>query len=423
MTLAGLDLASVDLTDPDLYADGVPHNCFARLREADPVHWHPDSPVCRGFWALTKHADIAAVSRDPKTFSSAAGFVFIEDLEPDAMAARRSMIETDPPSHTRLRRLVSPLFTPKAIAEYQEHARAIAGGLLDHAFRRGTFDWATEVCEPMPIRVFIRIMGLEDHDAPYLARMANQLITVDDPELAPSEQAYARVRERGIEPRLLPFQSPAALDLFDFGRRAGDDRRNRPREDLLTRLVNAEWAGDRLSDLEFVNFFQLLIFAGNETTRTSLQQGMLALIEHPEQLERLYQAPDQIPAAVEEILRWATPIYYFRRTALADSELRGRHIAKGDKVVMYYISGNFDEEVFDCPFEFDVMRKSPGHLTFGGGGPHFCLGSWLARMQVGVLLEEFLARKVRLELAGTPRRLRSNFTNGLKALPVRVARA
>jgi cytochrome P450 len=423
VSLSGLDLASVDLTGPDLYANGVPHHWFARLREADPVHWHPDTSVCTGFWALTKHGDIAQVSRDPKTFSSAAGFVFIEDLEPDAMEARRSMIEMDPPAHTRLRRLVSPLFTPQAIAEYREHARTIAAGLLDRAFRKGTFDWATEVCEPMPIRVFVKIMGLEQRDAPYLARMANQLITVDDPELAPSPEAYARLRERGLEPRLVPFQSPAALDLFDFGRRVGAERRRQPREDLLTRLVNAEWDGDTLSDSEFVNFFQLLIFAGNETTRTSLQQGMLALIEHPEQLERLRADPGHTPSAVEEILRWATPIYYFRRTALADSEIRGRHIAKGDKVVMYYISGNFDEEVFDSPLRFDVMRESPGHLTFGGGGPHFCLGSWLARMQVGVMLEEFLDRGVRLELAGAPRRLRSNFTNGLKSLPVLVNRA
>jgi cytochrome P450 len=418
-----LELASIDLTDPSLYTERVPHDLFARLRATDPVYRHPDTAFGRGFWAVTKHADIARISRDPKTFSSAAGFVSIEDLGEDAMEARRSMIETDPPDHTRLRRLVSPLFTPQAIADYRDHAREIAGRLLDEALQRRTFDWATEVCEPMPIRVFVKLMGLDESDAPFLARTANQLITTDDPEVAPSQEAYARLKERGLEPRLLPFQSPAALDLFDFGRRAGEDRRKQPRDDLLTRLVEAEWDGDRLSDSEFVNFFQLLIFAGNETTRTSLQQGMLALVERPEQLDRLREDPGHIPTAVEEILRWATPLYFFRRTALTDSEIRGTPIATGDKVVMYYISGNFDEEVFESPFEFDVTRKSPGHLTFGGGGPHFCLGSWLARMQIGVMLEEFLAKGIRLELMGAPRRLRSNFANGLKSLPVRAVLA
>jgi cytochrome P450 len=413
----------MDLTDPGLYEAGVPHDRFALLRAEAPVYWHRATESGSGFWAITKFVDITTVSRAPRVFSSAAGFVGLEDLEPDAMEARRSMIETDPPEHTRLRRLVSPMFTPQAIAEYRAHACAIAGRLLDAAIARGAFDWATDVCEPMPIRVFLKIMGIDESDADFLARTANQLITINDPEVAPSAESYARIRERGLEPRLLPFRSPAALELFDYGRRAGDDRRARPRADLLTRLVEAEWEGDKLSDSEFVNFFQLLIFAGNETTRTSLQQGMLALINHASQLELLREQPDRIPQAVEEILRWATPIYYFRRTALEDTEIRGTPVARGDKVVMYYISGNFDDDVFTSPYEFDVTRESSGHLTFGGGGPHFCLGSWLARMQVGVMLEEFLARNIRLELSGEPRRLRSNFANGLKSLPVRVVPA
>ena len=223
---------------------------------------------------------------------------------------------------------------------------------------------------------------------------------------------------RGFEPRLLPFRSPAALDLFDYARALADERRRAPRPDLITRLIEAEWDGDRLSDSEFVNFFQLLIFAGNETTRTSLQQGMLAFLEHPEQLELLRERPELMGNAVEEILRWATPIYYFRRTALADTEIGGVPVAAGDKVIMYYISGNYDEDVFAEPFRFDVTREPVGHVVFGGGGIHYCLGAWLARMQVKVLFEELLARDVELELAGAPRRLRSNFTNGLKALPV-----
>jgi cytochrome P450 len=417
------DSEQVDLTDPGIYEPAVPHEAFARLRRTEPVSWQPEPAGGPGFWAVTKHEDICAVSRDAKTYSAAIGFVFLEDLEPDAMELRRSIIETDPPEHTRLRRLVSPLFTPKAIDAYRGRARAIASELLDRAFDRGRFDWATEVCEPMPIRVFIEIMGIDESDADFLAHTANQLVTTDDPELAPSPEAYAKALERGFEPRHLPFRSPAALDLFDYGRKIGEERKDSPKEDLLTRLVQAEWDGDTLSDSEFVNFFQILIFAGNETTRTSLQQGMLALIENPEQLEILRQDPSLIPNAVEEVLRWATPIYYFRRTATTDGEINGVKISPGDKVVMYYISGNFDEDVFEDPYRFDVTRDAPMNLTFGGGGPHFCLGAWLARMQVGVMLEEFISRNKRLELTGEPRRLRSNFANGLKALPVEVVAA
>lgn len=344
----------------------------------------------------------------------------IEELEPDAMEARRSMIETDPPEHTRLRRLVSPLFTPRAVEGYRPLARQVAERLLQAALTRGSFDWATDVCEPLPIRVFVSIMGIDESDADFLARMANQLITVDDPELAPPPESYERALARGFEPRMLPFRSPAALDLFDYGARLGAERRADPKHDLLTRLVQAEWEGDRLSESEFLNFFQLLIFAGNETTRTSLQQGMLAFIENPDQLELLRDEPSLIPQAVEEILRWATPIYYFRRTAMNDVELRGVPVRRGDKVVMYYIAGNFDEEVYRDPYRFDISRDAGPTVTFGGGGAHFCLGAWLARMQIAVVLEEFLARGVRLKLVGEPRRLRSNFANGLKSLPVRA---
>ena len=422
MGLTAGDLGSVDLTDPATYVERLPHDYFALLRAECPVYWHSDTPVAQGFWAVTKHEDIITISRDIANYSSAVGFVTLEDLEPDAMALRRSMIETDPPEHTRLRRLVSPLFTPKAIEKYRQSAERVANQLLDHALESESFDWATDVCEPLPIRVFVEIMGIEERDADFLARTANQLVTVDDPELAPPPEAYARARARGFEPRLLPFRSPAALDLFDFGRQLAAERRSEPRGDLLTRLVEAEWDGDRLTDSEFVNFFQLLIFAGNETTRTSLQQGMLAFVENPGQLEALRGSPELIPNAVEEVLRWATPIYYFRRTAVNDVELRGIPIRSGDKVVMYYISGNYDEKVFDRPREFNISRELNPNLTFGGGGPHFCLGAWLARMQVAVMLEAFIARGVRLVPASEPRRLRSSFTNGLKSFRVRAVR-
>jgi|RhiMetdeSRZDD1v2_1073273.scaffolds.fasta_scaffold14279_6 cholest-4-en-3-one 26-monooxygenase len=408
-------LSDIDIASPAVYEAGIPHESFRLLRDNAPVHWHEWTDRSRGFWAITRHEDIVAISRDPATYSSAAEHVLLVDLDPDELKARRSLLETDPPEHTRLRRLVSSAFTPGKVAEYEEATREIASGLLDDLIAEGGGDFVEAVSAPLPINVIVRILGIPEEDAPFMLELSDHLVEgTSGAELDPA--AYGNTTPLS----LLPFGSPASHALFEYGRKIGNERREHPRDDLVTRLVQAEVEGESLTDAEYCNFFQILVFAGNETTRTAISQGLHALIESPDELDRLRADRALIPSAVEEILRWATPIMYFRRTAMEDTEIRGVPIARGDKVVMWYVSGNFDDRVLDDPLRFDVGRGRSEHVTFGGTGPHYCLGAWLARLELKVLLEELLDRDVRFESAGPPARIRSNFVNGLRTLPVRV---
>jgi cytochrome P450 len=417
MTSLDLNVADLDIASQELYEVGVPHERFRLLREHDPVHWHPWPWSGGGFWALTKHADVVTVSKDPETFSSGEGHIYLWELEPDALEARRSLIETDPPAHSRLRRIVSSAFTPRKVRDYERFTREIAGGLIDRAMQEGELDWVDGVAAPLPINVLVSILGVPDEDAPLMVELSNHLAEgTSDIPLDPD--AYGNTTPL----RLLPFNSPASWALFEYGRRIGEERRKKPADDLVSRLVHAEVDGDSLTDAEYTNFFQLMVFAGNETTRTAISQGMLALMEHPDQFERLFETPEIIPAAVDELIRWATPVLYFRRTVMRDTELRGVPIRKGDKVVMWYVSANYDEEVFDEPYRLDLSRSPNDHVSFGSGGPHYCLGAFLARLEIRVLLEEIVRRGVRFELAGPPKRLRSNFVNGVESMPVRAIR-
>lgn len=417
MAISPADLASIDVASQELYERGVPHEEFRLLREHDPVHWHPWDWRGGGFWALTKHADVTQVSKDPETFSSAAGHIYLWDLEPDALEARRSLIETDGPAHARLRRIVSSAFTPKKVRDYEAYTREIAQELLDRTLEQGEFDWVEGVAAPLPINVIVSILGIPDEDAPMMIDLSNHLAEgTSDIPLDPD--AYGNTTPL----RLLPFNSPASHALFEYGRRIGEERRRNPKDDLVSRLVHAEVDGDRLTDAEYTNFFQLMVFAGNETTRTAISQGMLALAENPDQFERIFDEPEIAETAVEELIRWASPVMYFRRTATRDAEIRGVPIAAGDKVVMWYISANYDEEVFEDPHRLDLGRTPNEQASFGAGGPHYCLGAFLARLEIRVLLEEIRARNVRFELAGEPKRLRSNFVNGLESMTVRVVR-
>jgi cytochrome P450 len=417
MAISAADLASIDVASQELYERGVPHEEFRLLREHDPVHWHPWDWRGGGFWALTKHADVTQVSKDPETFSSAAGHIYLWDLEPDALEARRSLIETDGAAHARLRRIVSSAFTPKKVRDYESYTREIAQELLDGVVARGEFDWVEGIAAPLPINVIVSILGIPDEDAPMMIDLSNHLAEgTSDIPLDPN--AYGNTTPL----RLLPFNSPASHALFEYGRKIGEERRRDPKDDLVSRLVHAEVDGDSLTDAEYTNFFQLMVFAGNETTRTAISQGMLALMEHPDEFERIFREPELTDTAVEELIRWASPVMYFRRTATRDTELRGERIAEGDKVVMWYVSANYDEEVFDDPYRLDLGRMPNEQASFGAGGPHYCLGAFLARLEIRILLEEIRARNVRFELAGEPKRLRSNFVNGLESMPVRVVR-
>ena len=380
------------------------------------MHWHPWPGTRGGFWLLAKHADVVAVSRDTQRFSSQRGHIALEDREPDALAARRSMIETDPPAHTRLRRLVSDAFTRTKVREYADYTRRTVRDLLDAAIAQREFDWVTQISEPLPVTVLISILGLPHEDVPMLIELTSEMAAATDADYRPDPVKYPSE----IDPRLLPFGTPAAAAVFEYGRRVGAQRREHPRDDLVSRLVHAEVEGEHLDDAEYTNFFQLFIFAGNETTRTGISHGILALMQHPDQLQRLAADPTLVPTAVDEILRYGTPLIYFRRTATRDTEIRGVPIQAGDRVALWYLSANFDEDVFEDPHRFDIGRRPNPHTAFGRGGPHFCLGSFLARLEIGILLEEMLARNVRFELSGSPVRLSSNFVNGFKSIPVRV---
>jgi len=419
MSVALEDLANVDVASPRVYAEGVPHEALAAIRAHDPVHWHPWTGTRGGFWLLSKHADVLSVGKDPTLFSSQVGHIALEERDPEQLAARQSLIETDPPAHTRLRKLVSYAFTRSKVKEYEDYTRRIVQDRLDRAIAQGEFDWVTEISEPVPISVIISILGLPEEDGPMLIELTSEMAAATDPDYRPDPEKYPT----DVDPRLLPFGTPAAHYVFEYGRKIGEERRRNPTDDLVSRLVHAEVDGERLDEKEYSNFFELFIFAGNETTRTGISQGILALMEHPEEFDRLEADPELIPSGVDEILRYGTPIIYFRRTATRDAEISGVPIQAGDRVALWYVSANFDEDVFEDPYRFDVGRRPNPHVTFGRGGPHFCLGSFLAHLEIRILLEEILARNVRFELTGDPVRLSSNFINGFKSLPVRVVPA
>jgi cytochrome P450 len=406
-----------DLASHDTFIRSVPHATFARMRREEPVAWVEEVDG-EGFWALTKHADISAVSRDFGTFTASRG-IRIEQMAPDALEARRTMMEFDPPEHARLRRLVQPGFTPKVIATYEAAFRLLAGHVLDDVLPLGGFDFVTEISRELPIRLLCRLLGVPESDAGLLVAWGDQMISNADPEYTPVVIDKIDTEEY----RLLPFRSPAALEVFRYAEEMAIERRHSPEDDIVTTLLTAEPDGQPLTDLEFKNFFTLMMVAGNETTRHTISHGLIYLLEHPSQMEQLRDEPAERSArATEEILRASSVTMHFRRTATENVEMRGRVIKAGDRVVMWYPSANHDEEVFDRPFEFDIDRQPNDHLTFGTGR-HVCLGASLARLEVRVVFEELLRRVATIEITGEPDRLRSNFINGIKHLPVRVALA
>ncbi len=396
-----------DIADPQLYLDGIPHDRFARIRDMPGLAWHPYGDS--GFWTVSRHDDVREVSRNPDVFSSAIGHTNLWDLEADALEARRSLIDTDAPDHTRLRRLTARAFTPKNIRTWESTVRAITVELLDAFVDQRGGDWVELVSAPLPIRVILTMLGVPLEDADYLVELSNHLVegTGDTQSIPPD--AFGNTTEL----RLLPFNSPASHALFEYGEQLREQRRIDPRNDIVTELVQAEADGDRLSHSEFRNLFHLLVFAGNETTRTALSHGAIAFADMPEQWERVLAEPAMIDSATEEVLRWSTPVLHMRRTAAADTRLAGTRISKGDKVVMWYASSSFDERVHVDPMCFDVGREANPHDAFGGGGPHQCLGASLARLEIAVLLDEMAKRSLRLQRTSDVERAPSNFVHGV----------
>jgi cholest-4-en-3-one 26-monooxygenase len=386
----------IDLLDPDLFVTGQHHEAFRRLRAEDPLHWHPE-PGRSGFWCVTKHADLVQVNRDAHTYSSMRGGTHIwDDVGTEGM-----LIDADPPEHTRYRLLVNKGFTPRMVGRLEDALRDRATRIIDRVVERGEADLVVDIAAELPLQAIAEIIGVPQEDRHKLFEWSNRMIGMDDPEYAGDDA------------------NSAAAELFLYVDELAEQRRVDPRDDIATKLINAEIDGDRLTQHEFDMFMVLLAVAGAETTRNATTHGVHALLNHPEQLQALRNDPDALMGtAVEEILRWASPVHYFRRTATVDTELRGTAIRAGDKVVMWHASANRDEDVWSDPFAFDITRNPNPHVTFGGGGPHFCLGANLARLELRVIFEELFERLPDLALAGEPVRLRSNFLAGIKHLPV-----
>jgi cytochrome P450 len=405
MTVSPYSLSEIDLSDPELFALAVPHQVFAMLRREDPVRFNPE-PDGPGFWAVTRYEDIRAVHRDIETFSSEVGGTQLASLAQDEIDARKTMMDMDPPRHGELRAMLNRRFTRRAVGVWEARIREIVRDVLAEAFALGEFDFVAKVSAEVPMQVFAEFMGIPLEDRGEIIEVSNRLVGTQDPEfsLGPDH-----------EDRLLPCSSPAGLEMFELGRRLRELRRGDPEDDIVTQLA----FGD-MTPGEYDNYFLLVAVGGSETTRHTITHGLVALLEHQDQLERLRADPSLLGVATEEMLRWATPVHRFRRTATRDVELAGTKIAAGDKVTTWFVSGNRDERMFPDPETFDVARSPNPHMAFGPGGIHHCMGAHLARLEIRVFFEELLAQPVEIELAGPPDRLRSNFFNGIKRLPVRL---
>ena len=398
----------VDLSDPKTFLAGVPNEYFRVLREHDPVHWQEERPLTGfvpspGYWALTRYEDVAFVSKRPDLFSSELGTSALNDLPPRLRRlAYDQLIQMDPPGHTELRNLMNVQFKPSAVCATEAHMRKVVGETLDRLAGRPEFDFVDGVSAPISLRILTNFLGVPDEYTARFYRWTNQTMRFGEPGFVPWLRARLGLAQIFLQSTLLEHK-----------------RRKRPLEDPFSQLVRGQYDGAPLSRRMIqVNFF-LLIVAGNETTRNALSGGIQALCEHPEQLARLRRDPSLLPQAIEEMLRWVSPVMQFRRTATRDTRIGEREIRRGDKVVMYYGAANRDPAVFEDPEVFDVTRKPNPHLAFGLGN-HFCMGSHIARLEMRVTLEEFLRRFPVIRLTGPPERLESNFISGIRRLPLRL---
>ena len=392
-----------DLSHPDTFTRGVPHATFRRLRAAAPVAWHPDCVHGGGFWAVTRYEHVRRVSLDPRTFSSERGSALMRPFTEEQLVPQREiMLNMDPPRHTKYRRLVNMGFSPKVLNRAEAHIRGLARAVVDEVAGRGRCDFVTDVAAELPLQVIVEMLGVPHEDRHKFFEWSNTMVGSNDPEFA-SAPAVGQM---------------AMMQLFAYANDLAVERRRSPRDDLTSLLLEAQVDGERLSESEYDSFVMLLAVAGNETTRNLISGGMLALIEHPDERRRLLADPALLPTAVEEMLRWVSPVMAFRRTAQRDVELGGQQVREGDRVVVWYASANRDEAVFPEADRFDVGRRPNEHLGFGIG-PHFCLGAHLARLEIRIMFEELLRRLPDIELDGPAQRLRSDFLNGIKHMPVR----
>jgi cholest-4-en-3-one 26-monooxygenase len=404
--MAKLSPGDIDLSDPKTFVASVPHEYFRTLREQAPVHWQnecklPGLPKGPGYWALTRYEDVTFVSKNAELFSSEEGSCLISDLPPkDLDNMREQLINLDPPRHTELRKLMNPHFKPGIVRGTEEHTRKIVCETLDALEQQSECDFVDAVSAPISLRALTHFLGVPDKHSGRFYSWTNKLVGAGDPEV--SSAFIARF---------------VVLRLFLYAALLARRRRKKPESDVYSSLVNGTIAGLPLGRMKLnMNFFLLLI-AGNETTRNALSGGVQALCEHPEQFDRLRLDPSLMPQAIEEMLRWVTPVMQFRRTAIRDTKVGDQAIRKGEKLVMYYGAANRDPRIFENPETFDITRKPNPHLAFGTG-THFCVGSHMARLEMRVTLEELLGRFSEMRLASPPERLHSNFISGIKRMPV-----
>ena len=393
----------IDLVSPETFArSGHPWDQYAWLRANAPVYWHPevDGP---GFWAITKYDDVRTISRTPRTFSSYEKGVMLPDPdEMGLMAQRLMMLSMDPPQHDRFKLLVSRGFTPKNAPLLRPRIQELAREIVDTALAKGSCDFVSEIAGRLPSGLIAELMGMPRQDGERLYDLTEIMHTNDD-AVAPPHVKAAAIGE-----------------MLGYAQSVADRKRSEPGDDLATLLVNAEVDGDRLTEGEFQWFFLLLVNAGGDTTRNLLAAGLQLLFDHPEQRERLMSDPDGLlGTAIEEMLRFASPVSHFKRTVMHDTEIRGQKMRAGERVVLFYGSANRDEDVFERPDEFDIGRDPNPHVAFGAGGPHLCLGMHVARVELAVMFRELLARMPGIESNGPIERMHSSFIAGIHSMPVR----
>ena len=409
------DNGYADLASHDTFVDGAPHNTFARLRREDPLSW-TDWDGGKGFWSVTRHADILELNRNYDLMSSAQG-IRMEDQSYEEYLARRTFQETDPPEHMKTRIKVAKAFSKPVVAGFEGQIRELCETILDQAVEMGEFDATKEIARKLPMLMLGRIIGTPDEDLPWLVEKGDALIANTDPDF--TDHILDKMDTDAY--RLMPFNSPAGAELFDYAKDLmAEKNRKGDTNGVLHLILQPDKDGNVMPELEFRNFFCLLVAAGNDTTRYSIAAGLQAMAHQQELLGQMKAGGDIWETAADEIIRWATPALYFRRTATRDFEMHGKQVQEGDKVLFWWSSGNRDEEAFEDPFRVDLTRSPNKHVSFGQGGPHVCLGMHLARLEVRILFQELAKRISSIEPTGPHKFLRSNFVGGIKSLPVRV---
>lgn len=406
MPAASFDPATLDIASPEQYErSGYPHAEWTWLRRNEPVFWY-ERPNVEPFWAITKHADIIELSKRPELFLNAPRLaVFTLDLPPPADDQARHLLNMDPPDHPKYRNVVSKRFTPRTVQAWAAKVRRITAEVLDEAARKASGDFVADISAPITIRVIAEMLGVPRSDWKLLFQWTNETIAPEDPEF---------MREGGVQATL----EHARRELFAYFHDMATKRRSQPQDDIVSVVANATLDGQPLPPIELLSYYFLLVVAGNETTRNAMTGGMLALLESPDEWKRLREDPSRVDAAVEEIVRWTTPVIQFCRTATRDYVLRGRTIREGQSVCLFYPSANRDEEVFEEPFRFRIDRSPNRHIAFGMG-EHVCLGAHLARLELRAAFAALRERLVACEPAGRVERVRSGFVGGIKRAPMR----